>query len=530
MIEPEHPPRAPRRRAAAPHSGVTLEGKLLAGFGAMVLVLVVAGCSFAGLASITQSRRRVRHTLDVIVAAQDVQMALLEAMMGQRGYLLTSEPAYLLSYREALEQTGTTLRHLRALTADHLEHQRRLVSLEGSVEEDLAGVIKAIRLQGAGESPAAMALIRASLGERTLDHGRQVLDEMHHLERDLLPARQTEYERSSRLTAEVIGGGSLFVFVLGALANLGIRSGVQERRQNQLLIEEQTARLEAQTRRVQENERALAQKLEEQRGLAEHLRLANQQLDEHVRRLASANALAEQALAERGRAGQALEKINKDLDLFAYVASHDLKAPLRGIASVSEWLEEDLAPAMTDLSREHLRLLRRRVHRMEALIDGILAYSRVSRTQSKLDRIEIASFLREVIDLLLPQTGAVTLHVPEPGPLFEVEKVPFQQVWMNLISNALKHGAREGAEVWLAAKDAGDAWECSVRDNGPGIEPQYHERIFRIFHTLASRDEVEGTGIGLAIVKKLVDDRGGLVWVESEPGQGATFHFTWPKE
>ena len=211
------------------------------------------------------------------------------------------------------------------------------------------------------------------------------------------------------------------------------------------------------------------------------------------------------------------------------MATHDLRAPLRGIVTLSEWLEEDLAAAMTDESREHLRLLRGRVSRMEVLIEGILAYSRASRVKSKLEPIEVASMLDEVLGLLVPPAAAVKVHAPEAAPPLVAERAPLQQVWMHLISNALKHGAREGAEIWLAVKDAGDAWECSVRDNGPGIAPEYHERIFRIFHTLASRDSVEGAGIGLAIVKKLVEDRGGRVWIDSGPGTGAALYFTWPK-
>ena len=252
-------------------------------------------------------------------------------------------------------------------------------------------------------------------------------------------------------------------------------------------------------------------------------------LVEQVKDLLAAKADAERALAERSSVVKALEKARRDLDQFAYAASHDLKAPLRGIGNVSDWLEEDLAPALTQKSREHLELLRGRVHRMEALIDGMLAYARASRTKDLPEPIALAPLLGEVVALLAPPPGVVTMEIPDSMPMFEVQKFPFQQVWSNLIGNALKHGAREGAAVRLSARDAGDAWEFSVSDNGPGIAPQYHRRIFGLFQTLKARDEVEGAGIGLAIVQTVVDDRGGRVWVTSEPGKGATFFFTWPK-
>jgi signal transduction histidine kinase len=302
------------------------------------------------------------------------------------------------------------------------------------------------------------------------------------------------------VVAASFGAIAFVLGVLGALVNLGILRGVLARKSSRKTIVEQSAQLAKQTKTLLENERALAQQLAEYRTLAEHLRLVN----------------------------QTLEKANQDLDQFAYAASHDLKAPLRGIANLSEWLEEDLAPGMTDKSREHLRLLRGRVHRMEALINGILAYARASRTKAKLETIEVAPFLHDVVELLTPPQGVVTIDVPDSIPRLEVQKASFQQIWMNLIGNALKHGSCKGSRVHISARSEGDTLWCSVCDNGPGIAKQYHDRIFRIFHTLASRDKVEGAGIGLAIVKRLVDDRGGRVWVESEEGKGATFHFTWP--
>jgi signal transduction histidine kinase len=196
---------------------------------------------------------------------------------------------------------------------------------------------------------------------------------------------------------------------------------------------------------------------------------------------------------------------------------------------VVDWLEEDLGPSLTDKSKGLLGLLHGRVARLATLIDGILAYSRTSGVKHEREPVEVAALLREVALLVSAPPGVVTIDMPDSMPSLLVQKVPFQQVWMNLIGNALKHGARNGPEVHLGARDAGESWEFFVSDNGPGIPAQVHERIFRIFQTLASRDKVEGSGIGLAIVKKLVDDRGGRVWVESEPGKGAKFCFTWPK-
>jgi light-regulated signal transduction histidine kinase (bacteriophytochrome) len=230
---------------------------------------------------------------------------------------------------------------------------------------------------------------------------------------------------------------------------------------------------------------------------------------------------------ERERLVKLLAKSNADLDQFAYVASHDLKAPLRGIANLSQWIEEDLGDALSGESKENMRLLRGRVDRLEALINGILDYSRAGKRVSN-EAIDVASLLRELIELIAPPP-AVTVRVHEPMPTIEAERVPLTQVFMNLIGNALKHAKREGAVIEIAASDEGRFVRFSVADNGPGIAAEFHERIWGIFQTLRGRDEVEGTGIGLSIVRKIVEARGGRAWVESREGHGATFFVQWPK-
>jgi signal transduction histidine kinase len=276
-------------------------------------------------------------------------------------------------------------------------------------------------------------------------------------------------------------------------------------------------------------ERALVEQIEALGALAEHRRIVNEELAGQLQDLVAVKADAERALAERSVALKALENANRAIDRFTYAASHDLKAPLRGIGHVSDWLEEDLAPVLTEKSKEHLELLRGRVCRMEALIDGIIAYAGASRAKDLFEPIALAPLLDEVVATLAPAPGVVTMEIPDSMPLLWVQSVPFRQMWLNLVGNALKHGARDGAAIRLAVKDAGDAWELSVSDNGPGIALRYHQRIFGMFQTLKARDEVEGAGIGLAIVQTVVEERGGRVWVTSEPGKGATFSFTWPK-
>jgi PAS domain S-box-containing protein len=237
--------------------------------------------------------------------------------------------------------------------------------------------------------------------------------------------------------------------------------------------------------------------------------------------------LQEQA-KELRRFALALQRSNRELDQFAYVASHDLKAPLRGIAKLAEWLSEDLQGHLDDRTREYLQLLDGRVHRMENLIDGILHYARAGRARGNPESVDVARLVQDVIDMLAPP-ARFRIDVQGYMPVLVTERSPLEQVFLNLLGNAVKHADNEVPRVTVSVTDEGGGWfEFSVTDNGPGIAPEYHERIFTIFQTLKARDDMESTGIGLSVVKRIVEWQGGQVWVESDVGQGATFRFLWP--
>ena len=222
-----------------------------------------------------------------------------------------------------------------------------------------------------------------------------------------------------------------------------------------------------------------------------------------------------------------LERSNKDLDEFAYVASHDLKSPLRDIQNLAMWIAEDVGDSLPADSARHLRQLQDRVSRMERLLEDLLLYSRAGRISEATESFA----LRDAIDAataLVSVPSGFELAIEGPSPLLRTARAPLEQVLRNLLGNAVKHHDRDSGRISVCVEEREGWIEVGIVDDGPGIPEQFHERVFRMFQTLRPRDQVEGSGMGLAIVKKVVESHGGQVGLESDE-RGTKVRFTWPK-
>lgn len=224
-----------------------------------------------------------------------------------------------------------------------------------------------------------------------------------------------------------------------------------------------------------------------------------------------------------------LQAANKDLESFAYVASHDLKAPLRALDNIVTWIEDDRDTKLSEESTKLFALFKERLQRMHNIIEGVLKYSRAGRIDVEVSPVNTKNLLCEILKSLNPP-HEFTFRLIDPLPVFNTTKTPLDQVFSNLISNSIKYHHRKDGIIEISMQEKEDFYEFSVKDDGPGIDPKYHEKIFEIFSTLQSKDKSDSTGIGLSIVKKIILSQGGKISINSNLGHGANFIFTWPKE
>lgn len=434
----------------------------------------------------------------------ELLIAIVDAETGQRGYLLTGDHLYLEPYNNAVATVGARLDAVEADLGDVALREQ----LHNMVDAKLQELAQSVMLAQAGERRGAVEMMRTGHGAALMTAIRNLvadIDARAEAERMEAVARRDLFTRSGQVGTI---GALLALSLLLMVVWFAIRRDFETSATQQELIQEQARELAAKSQGL---ERALTT------------------VEEHNLALARANRDLELTARDKQRAMADLERRNEDLDQFAYVTSHDLKAPLRAIGNLATWIEEDMPPETNAEVRENITLLRQRVARMETLIEGILTYSRAGRAPIRATTgsmpttvAAVAEDVRLLLGLSEDRLDVVGGELSSPR-----QQTEFAQVLANLVSNADKHGG-PGARITISASQRDDALWVGVEDRGPGIDPRFHKRIFEIFQTLAPSDRADGAGIGLAIVKKLVSGAGGRVWVESAPGEGATFHFTWP--
>ena len=490
--------------------------KIVVGFALAVgVLLLTASASFWSIRGLSVQTDRVEHSYQVMQEVETITAVLKDAQAGTRGYLLTGDTVYLRPYSMATGQLPAALARVMALTVDNPVQRTRLDSLRGLVEQEfriLRPLTESTRSRSRAEMQTLLDTDRQTMRQVRILYTRIKRDEL-----SLLAQRSALQATFEKFTPIVVLVSAVLAVVIVVWLVMKIVRELDDNR-----------RLQAELAAVNTE---VAHRIAQIRGFAEQVvqgdysvQITDMTADNLGGLAASLNRMTQTLDASFG----ALEKRNRELDQFAYVASHDLKAPLRGVTTIVKWIEEELAAELSPQLRTYLDQMKGRLSRLEDLINGLLAYARVGRTAQTREAVDVRQLLTEVAELVVPPDFTLAL-APGLPTLPSADRLGLQQVFTNLLSNAVKYHHRGAGQLAVSCRDLGNRYEFRVQDDGPGIAPEYHQKIFLLFQTLRDRHTAESTGIGLSIVQKIINEEQGTIRVESAVGQGAAFIFTWPK-
>jgi len=449
---------------------------------AAAAVVVAAIVVHLNLTGIRQNEEQVVHTFEVIDCLDEILLQIVNAETGQRGLIITENDAYLTLFKTALPTVSEQLDRLDSLVEDNPPQAERTGRLREQVDLRLQTLQRGVKVTQDEGQAAGMKHVLAGIGRAQMVQIRETVSEMEAAERKLLAERDRDLRTSHR--------SATWINVATALLGLGM-----------IAVAFQMSRQELETRRK-----------------------ANEELEGKV----------EERTQELNEMNMALRTSNRELEQFASVASHDLQEPLRKIEAFGDRLKTR-STTLEETSRDYLERILASASRMRTLINDLLSFSRVTTRAQPFARINLDKVAREVVSDLEGRLQQVSGRV-EIGPLPEIEADPTQirQLFQNLIGNALKFHKPDVPPVvqvagqMLSPSRKGAQVELTVKDNGIGFEEVYLDRIFEVFQRLHGRNEYEGTGIGLAICRKIAERHGGTITARSRPEQGAEFIVTLP--
>ena len=450
------------------------------------------------------------RSTEIIRSSNRYQRNIQNMVSGLRGYLLTGEEYFIQAYDSAKGENETILNELTAVIPTQSAQHRSIARLRELREEwfqQFANPLIAAK-KAAMQSDSSVAAFNGLFKdqrekgiETRLSNGmyKRIRDLMNE-EYSIRETRKNDLEASIGRTRKI----SIYLIAFSTVTGLMIAAYLAYR------ISRRIIKLVA----IADNIAQGNYEVYSEDSSKDELSLLTNSLN-HMSMVLSENI-------------SLLKRKNSELDQFAHIVSHDLKAPLRGIDNVVSWIEEDHLHELSPKVREYVGLIKSRVVRGENLIHGILSYSRVGRYEIEKEEVDLNQMMSDILENV-PRKPGLTFNVQPGLPVFYTERVPLMQIFSNLISNAVKYMDKPEGEISIYYKEDEKHYTFYVEDNGPGISKNYHEKIFIIFQTLNGTDSFENTGVGLAIVKKILDDRQQRIEVLSEPGKGSTFRFTWPK-
>lgn len=464
---------------------------------ALIFLIANAVISFRATDTLIRNNQKVAQTLEIIKDVEASFSIVKDAETGQRGYLLTGNREFLRPYETAMGQIDRRISELRKLVADDPEQLSRIEPLSEAIMKRLGTLAENITVfeQGGPEALRARGLLRR--GETEMNAIRSAVAEIVAVEEAHLAERIAESDRSRRSAIfTFLVANTLVIALLGLVYFLVVRD-LEERRRSQAQLKE-----------------------------------ANELLETRVR----------ERTAELAETNTELERSNRELQDFAFVASHDLQEPLRKIQAFGDRLRTVQGPKFDDQGRDYLDRMHNAAGRMHTLINDLLMYSRVTTKAQPFEQTDLAQIVKDVV-------GDLEVRIQETGgtvdagklPVIDADAVQMRQLFQNLIANALKfHRADVAPVVKIKVVEnfddteapkmhnSGDLVTIAVTDNGIGFEEKYLDRIFTPFQRLHGRNEYDGTGIGLAVCRKIAERHKGNLTAKSKPGAGSTFFITLP--
>jgi PAS domain S-box-containing protein len=554
------------------------------GFAASVLALVGIGwISYRTTTNLVGAENWVSHTYQVIATLESGRAILTDVETAQRGYLLTGDTSFLEDCTNAQAQVDGWIKKLRNSIFDNPEQLQRLEKLEPLISQRLAVLNDRIKIRQEKGLQAAASSVSTREGKDLMDQILQGISGIHVAESRLGDQRLKDAQASAVIAEVVIVCGSAFACAAGLVAILLIRRDLRLRQQAQDELDRfftlsldflGIASTDGYFKRVSpavtdilgwsieeflsrpfinfvhpDDRAATLREVEKQVVSGEKvLRFENryQHKDGSWRVLswqsipqpgglmyATARDVTEQKRTEEEiiRQKKELEAANKELEAFSYSVSHDLRAPLRHVDGFVDLLRKQSAEKLDERGRRYLDIIADSARRMGALIDDLLVFSRMSRTDLRRAKVASESLVHEVRDAIQGEIRGRVVWKVDRLPQVEADTAMLRQIWANLIGNAIKYSrTRDPAEIEIGCTDSGNGeFVFFVRDNGVGFDMKYVDKLFGVFQRLHRSDEFEGTGIGLANVRRIVSRHGGRTWAEGKVDGGATFFFSLPK-
>jgi signal transduction histidine kinase len=435
--------------------------------GALLLLAFVGLTTYRTFRAHIGALTLIRHTFVVTDRLRRLLADMIDTETGMRGFLLTGNSAFLRPYDLAQPEVPRLISELTTLTADSPRHRSRMDLLQKKTVEEFSILEQLITLGRERGGVTAMPVGLLDSGKETMDEIRALVAAMEFEEEDLFVTRDEAQRRSERQ--------AILFIVIGNTSAIGL------------------------------------------------LLAAGFVTSREIR----ARAQSEEKLAESVRE---LIASNRELEQFAYVASHDLQEPLRMVANYCQLLKRRYQSRLDADADEFIGFAVDGAQRMQGLIDDLLTYSRVGTRREAFAPVAVEAVLQDVLKNLaaaMAESAAVVTH--DPMPIVTADASQLVQLFQNLIGNAIKFRGEKSPAVHVSVAPRGDDWLFGVRDYGIGIAPEYRSQVFLIFQRLHSKEEYPGTGIGLAISKKIVERHGGTIWVDSTEGGGSTFYFTLPQ-